>query len=52
MVLKKKMFGTAAEKLIAEFRMRDDVSFIYVTHDVKSGFVTHKATKNHINKKN
>ena len=50
--VEKQPFGTPAEKLIAEFRMRDDVSFIFVTHDVKSGFVTHKATKNHINKKN
>ena len=39
-------FGTPADKLIAEFKSKDDVSFIYVTHDVKSGFVTCKARKN------
>ena len=30
-------FGTPADKLIAEFKSKNDVSFIYVTHDVMSG---------------
>ena len=34
------------QKKIVEFKSKDNVSFIYVTHDVKSGFVTCKACKN------
>ena len=34
-------FGTPVERLIYDFKNRDDISFIYVTHSINSGFVTH-----------
>ena len=37
--------GSPVDVLIADFKQRQDVSFIYVTHDIRSGFVTHQ--KNH-----
>ena len=37
--------GSPVDVLIADFKQRQDVSFIYVTHDIHSGFVTHQ--KNH-----
>ena len=49
--VEKQPFGSSVDKLIAEFKTREDVSFIYVTHDVKSGFVTHKASKHHLSLK-
>ena len=49
--VEKQPYGSSVDKLIAEFKTREDVSFIYVTHDVRSGFVTHKANKHHLNKK-
>ena len=49
--VEKQPYGSSVDKLLAEFKTREDVSFIYVTHDVQSGFVTHKATKHHINRK-
>ena len=33
-------YGTPVECLIAEFSKKPDVSFVYVTHDLNSGFVT------------
>ena len=33
-------YGTPVERLIAEFSKKTDVSFVYVTHDINSGFVT------------
>ena len=38
-------YGTPVERLIAEFSMKSDVSFMYVTHDIDSGFVTHQKRK-------
>ena len=37
--------GTAVDRLIVEFSKQYDISYLYVTHDVKSGFVTHKKEK-------
>ena len=37
--------GTTVDCLITEFSKQDDISYIYVTHDVQSGFVTHKKEK-------
>ena len=34
--------GSPVDILIADFKQRPDVSFIYVTHDIQSGFVTHQ----------
>ena len=39
-------YGTAIYCLIAEFSKQDDISYLYVTHDVQSGFVTHKKDNN------
>ena len=49
--VEKQPYGSSVDKLLAEFKTREDVSFIYVTHDVQSGFVTHKTSKHHINRK-
>ena len=38
--------GTAVDQLIAQFSVMTDVSFIYVKHDMNSGFVTYKKNKN------
>ena len=36
-----KPYGTPVERLINDFQKRDDISYIYVTHSINSGFVTH-----------
>ena len=38
--------GTAVDRFIAEFSKQDDISCLYVTHDVQFGFVTHKKERN------
>ena len=38
--------STAIDSIIAEFSKKNNISYIYVTHDVHSGFVTHKKEKN------
>ena len=38
--------GTPADRLISEISKQDDISYLYVTHDLQSGFVTHKKEKN------
>ena len=35
-------YGTPVEMLIAEFQLKEDVSFCYVLHDMNSGFATYK----------
>ena len=35
-------YGTSVEQLITKFTKKHDVSFVYVTHDVKSKFVTYQ----------
>ena len=37
--------GTPIDYLIAEFSKQNDISYLYVTHDVQSGFVAHNNTK-------
>ena len=34
--------GTAVDCFITEFSKQDDISCLYVTHNVQSGFVTYK----------
>ena len=34
--------GTAVDCVIAEFLKKNDTNYLYVTHDIQSGFVTHK----------
>ena len=36
-----KPYGTAVDQLLADFKNRPDVSYLYVTHSITSGFVTH-----------
>ena len=36
---------TPVDHLIAEFSNKKDISYLYVTHDVQSRFVTHKKEK-------
>ena len=36
-----KPYGTAVDQLLADFKNRPDVSYLYVTHTITSGFVTH-----------
>jgi hypothetical protein len=37
-----KPFGSPVEALTAQFSARDDVSFLYITHDYNTGYVTHR----------
>ena len=37
-----KPYGSAVAKLIGLFSARDDVSFVYITHHIESGYVTHR----------
>ena len=37
--------GTNDDHFIAEFSKKEDISYLYITHDVQSGFVTHKKEK-------
>ena len=39
-------YGTVVDCLVAEFSKKDDISYLFVTHDLQSGFVTHKKEKN------
>ena len=39
------LYGTPIEYLISEFSLKPDVSSIYVTHNIDSGFVTHQKRK-------
>ena len=38
--------GTPVDRLIAEFSKPDAISYLYVTHDFQSVFVTHRKEKN------
>ena len=38
--------GTPVDWLIADFSKQDDISYLYITHDLQSSFVTHKKAKN------
>ena len=40
-VASSKPYGTAVDQLLADFKHRPDVSYLYVTHTITSGFVTH-----------
>ena len=40
-----KSHGTPVDHLIVEFSMLNGMSYLYVTHDVQSGFVTYKKEK-------
>jgi len=44
-VTSKTPYGTPVDKLIANFNKKSDVSFTYVLHDYKSGFVTYRKNK-------
>ena len=37
-----KPHGTAFDYLIADFLKQNDISYLYGTHDLQSGFVTHE----------
>jgi hypothetical protein len=41
-----KPYGTPVDRLISLFTARNDVSFVYITHHMESGYVTHRKTKN------
>ena len=34
-------YGTAVDQLLADFKNCPDISYLYVTHTITSGFVTH-----------
>ena len=36
------LYGTPVERLIAKFTKTSDVSFVYVTHDIKSKFLSYQ----------
>ena len=38
--------GAAVDCVITEFSKQNDINYLYVTHDVQSGFVTHKKKRN------
>ena len=38
-------YGMAVDSLIAEFSKQNNISYLYDTHDVQSGLVTHKNEK-------
>ena len=38
--------GTTVDRLIAEFSNQDYISYLYITHGVQSGFVTHTKENN------
>ena len=38
--------GTVIDRLVAEFSKQDDISYLYVTHDMQSEFISHKKEKN------
>ena len=38
-------YGTHVDRLIVWFLKQNDISYLFVTHDVQSGFVTHKKEK-------
>ena len=37
--------GTVVDCLIAELSNQNNISYLYVTHDLQSGFVAHKKEK-------
>ena len=39
-------YGTPIDKMINYFNQKKDVSFMYVMHDMDSGFVTYRKNKN------
>ena len=41
--------GPAIDYLITEFSKRNDISYLYVTHDLQFGFVTHKKDEKKMN---
>ena len=38
--------STPVDRLVAEFLKQDDISYLYVTHAIQSGFVTRRKEKN------
>ena len=40
-----KPYGSPVDRLIALFTARNDVSFVYITHHMESGYVTHRKNK-------
>ena len=37
--------GTPVDRLIAEFSKKNDISYLYETHEIQSRFETHKNKK-------
>ena len=37
--------GTTVDRLVAEFSKQNNLSYLYITHNLQFGFITHKKEK-------